>query len=94
MWKKSKRYGFFLKDAVETKDQKKMVILFIVLMQRFYESGSSGELSAAERKHVSRFHTQPGPGQTTSTQPRRKPVRPRDDQNVSVLMVPRALASS
>ncbi|PWA24498.1 hypothetical protein CCH79_00011815 [Gambusia affinis] len=49
--------------------------------KRFYESGSSGELSAAERKHVSRFHTRPGPGQTTSTQPRRKPVRPRDDQN-------------
>ncbi|XP_054911718.1 A-kinase-interacting protein 1 [Poeciliopsis prolifica] len=44
--------------------------------KKFYESGSCREHSAAERKHVSRFHTQPGPGQTTPTQPRRKPHFP------------------
>ncbi|XP_014330478.2 A-kinase-interacting protein 1 [Xiphophorus maculatus] len=40
--------------------------------KKYYESGSSGEHSAAERKHMSRFHMQ----QTTSTRPRRKPRFP------------------
>ncbi|XP_043980869.1 A-kinase-interacting protein 1 [Gambusia affinis] len=56
--------------------------------KRFYESGSSGELSAAERKHVSRFHTRPGPGQTTSTQPRRKPRFPQRDEDFHIEVSP------
>ncbi|XP_008409051.1 A-kinase-interacting protein 1 [Poecilia reticulata] len=43
--------------------------------QKYYES-SCREHSAAEREHMSRFHMRPGPGQTTSTQPRRKPRFP------------------
>ncbi|MED6238580.1 hypothetical protein ATANTOWER_025216 [Ataeniobius toweri] len=40
--------------------------------KKFYESDCCTEPSDAEKIHVSRFHTRPGPGGTTSALPRRK----------------------
>ncbi|XP_014876833.1 A-kinase-interacting protein 1 [Poecilia latipinna] len=46
--------------------------------QKFYDSGSCREHSAVEKEHISKFHTRPRPGQSTSTQPRRKPRFPQN----------------
>uniref|UniRef100_A0A3B5N081 A kinase (PRKA) interacting protein 1 n=1 Tax=Xiphophorus couchianus TaxID=32473 RepID=A0A3B5N081_9TELE len=49
----------------ELRDAFANIVVFMAQTSRRCKSGSSGEHSAAERKHMSRFHMQ----QTTSTRP-------------------------
>lgn len=45
------------------------------VLQRFYESGCCTEPTDTERTHVSRFHTRPAAGKSTSALPTRKHLR-------------------